>query len=97
MLRDMEGMQANAREESMAEKERSEQQERTLASRVRLHESQEIVYKEQIEQMQTRIRALEGRVRQKEEELYSVQRGITAIERDMQNMMEVENSLKMEL
>jgi tRNA C32,U32 (ribose-2'-O)-methylase TrmJ len=93
----MECLQANAREESVAEKERSEQQERTLASRVRLQESQEIVYKEQIEQMQTRIRALEGRVRQKEEELYSVQRVVTSMERDMQNMMEVENSLKMEL
>lgn len=82
------------READAAQLEMQEQTVQTLQSKLRYYETSE---KDQVEQLQLRLRAQEARMRQKDEEVFGYQRLLSANERDMQNFREVENALKLEL
>lgn len=68
-----------------------------LQSKIRVHESQEVCFREDIEQALNRVRQAEARLRQKEEEVYQAERDRQAMERDVHNMKEQEKALRMEI
>jgi chromosome segregation ATPase len=55
-----------------------------------------MVYRDQLEQLQGRLRAQEARIRQKEEELFAAGRAAGGLERDLLNMRDHENGLRLE-
>ncbi len=68
-----------------------------MQSKLRGFESQELCFKEDLEQAMNRVRQAEARLRNKEEEAYQAERDRQAIERDVRNMRETEKSLHMEI